>query len=132
MLTSEEFDRYVRYREAAHRGGILLDVHAPGWAGRVNPDRLRMSDLRMCVLGQGMPEVPADRNSNDEYLAKLDWLGLTVTTQVDYGFALSGKDTVDWSTWNVLADAWREEIKARTTTPVPAVQASQDDLVLVG
>jgi hypothetical protein len=34
------------------RGAMLLDNKYPGWAARVNPEMLRMSDCGQCVLGQ--------------------------------------------------------------------------------
>lgn len=36
----------------ARRGAIVLDEQVPGWTNRVDLDRLRMSSVHNCVLGQ--------------------------------------------------------------------------------
>lgn len=122
MLTDNQI---VRLRAAARRGGVRMDEKMPGWAGDVNPDTLRMQSTELCILGQSM--------TRRSYLGKIGFLGLTLVTQTHYGFALDVAESTDTEVWAALTDAWRDEIKARTTTPVPVtVEQNQDDLVLVG
>lgn len=117
-------------RASARRGALLLDERGPeGWAGLVNPDKLRMHSTSLCVLGQSMdgPSFPLMRRSS--YMAKLDRLDISPYDQIHYGFALWAHIAQADGAWKVLADAWRFEILIRTaTTPVPADE--QEMLIL--
>jgi len=42
----------VKIRPAVKKAAKLLDETIPGWHWRVDPERLRMDDCSMCMLGQ--------------------------------------------------------------------------------
>lgn len=103
------------YTEEAHRGAERMDKVEPGWARRVDPDRLRMWSTHDCVLGQvGRPrrKFLFFRSTGSSYGATLARLGIAPDEQHVYGFSLPGL----WSSsmkWQMLADAWRREIQNR-------------------
>lgn len=96
-------------RENAQRGAAWLDQLQPGWAARINPERLKMQSCLDCILGQIFG------NYNE---------GLILA-----GFPLSPitlrhpKGADDWAfhhgflgdDWNRghLTDAWKHEITLR-------------------
>lgn len=50
MTDSDLLDRAVA------RGAALLDERMPGWAARIDLDRLELDDTDRCILGQLFPE----------------------------------------------------------------------------
>jgi hypothetical protein len=95
------------------RGAELLDRVQPGWADRIDLDRLDLGSDCECVLGQlyGGP----DDDEDPSYLVGRRTLGLTTTeAAAEYGF------TVDYSgdpwSWAELDRLWMAEIRARRDT----------------
>lgn len=92
----------------AHQGARLLDSAMPGWASKVDAERLDQQTTKNCVLGQ----VYGD------YWHGLDGLGLEFGGQFKYGFSMP-YSTADFEKWQVLTDAWRAEVRSRQApTPV--------------
>jgi hypothetical protein len=105
------------------RGALLLDATMPGWAAKVNGDRLAMRWCDKCLLGQlygdyndglkrvGLPlYLDWDKGSNkesDEAEEIAAAHGFTITDE-EYR-----EDVRDETAWPALADTWRAEIRSR-------------------
>lgn len=90
------------------RGVALLDAENPGWALRVDPDRLDMGSGSSCVLGQ-LYSAPSDRYMPfDVYKIGLVALGLTPRGAVRYGFDVDCSDD-----FPALERRWAEIIRER-------------------
>jgi hypothetical protein len=105
------------------RGALLLDATTPGWAAKVNGDRLAMRWCDKCLLGQlygdyndglkriGLPlYLDWDKGSNkesDEAEEIAAAHGFTITDE-EYR-----EDVRDETAWPALADTWRVEIRSR-------------------
>jgi hypothetical protein len=88
------------YADCAAAGARFLDERRPGWAGRIDLDRLALIDECDCILGQ----------LDGTYDRGLAALGLTLSEEVLLGF-LPGFDS-EWS-WDQLDAAWTAEISKR-------------------
>lgn len=117
MLTLEQL---ANMDAAARLGGLLLDEKQPGWAWRVDLDNLRMHSVTQCVVGQSVLTPRFHLLSGSTYTAQLKVLGISLSDQGRYGFALGIRRAGSREAWHALADAWVPQIQARTTIPVPA------------
>lgn len=106
-------------RARARRGAALLDDQDPGWAARVDPARLHLSDGRACVLGQlwgdfrrglGRSRVLDFSSAPTRFVSPVD-LGFQATR--DLGDAAEALD------YTHLTRAWRELVTARQRTGQP-------------
>jgi hypothetical protein len=93
-------------------GAAHLDAHAPGWADRIDCDRLALADPRSCLLAQAFPR----RSFGDSVAA----LGLT-SRLAEHGLSVSAAARDDGGMiveaeiyWDELEAAWKAEIGART------------------
>lgn len=101
-MLNEEIEVAVGY------GAKFLDTHRPGWAEKVDPEKLEMMSKCHCVLGQlygyyltGLNELGVERVVEDPYM-----LGFTLPF-----------DSWD-AQWDWLEKLWVEEIEARRGVPV--------------
>lgn len=92
--------------ERVAAGAGLLDEHAPGWADRIDIDRLNISLCSRCVLGQlygdyfrGLDAIPAIGTSGDE------------VGPADYGFFHTDEGWFPED--DELTAAWRALIEQR-------------------
>lgn len=97
--------------ERVRRGAELLDRERPGWADEVPADeRLEMEDCSKCVLGHLFGEFGRGLDA------------LPVWDVEDLGFNIVNTRTDDDGDkeYAALADAWRAEIRRRTTPEASA------------
>lgn len=94
---------------AVERGMGWLDRNYPGWADRIDPDRLQMSQCQWCVLGQLVGEF-------DTVLTNSGW---TDGDAAEYGFTLTD-DVALLSIpiprrieWELLTRLWQVHILLR-------------------
>lgn len=85
----------------AARGARWLDRREPGWAGRVDPDRLDILSARNCVWGQLYGNYRS-------LSASLLFFG----RQRRFGFYPDRDLGFDWDARD-LTEAWRNEIRYR-------------------
>lgn len=98
-------------QEAAAKGAKRLDEKRPGWAQRIQVERLNMFSGSQCILGQEYGQY--QRGWRDVHPT-----GGDEPFAVAYGFTLEDP----WQhnpTWNLLQAAWLKEIETRTK-PLPA------------
>ncbi|HZN72435.1 MAG TPA: hypothetical protein VFC00_12260 [Micromonosporaceae bacterium] len=79
-------------------GAAWLDLHEPGWANRIDTERLLMRSCKECVVGQIFGDF--DR------LFGTDRVGAVV-----FGFSLPYGDPAH--AWDYLEAVWRDLILAR-------------------
>lgn len=116
----------------AKAGAILLDLLQPGWAERINVQRLRLEDCQACVLGQlyggysaGLEKVFAMRVRPREQAPDLSfnaWCNERDAAGADGGFCIpvgSGREQYDRLYGN-LTKAWVREIEKRRKPVTPA------------
>lgn len=103
----------VRAALRVARGADMLDSRIPGWAERIDVERLDLADGRVCILGQlcandafgccgwcnGIDDLFADDGRDDDG-----------NTPTDYGLETSGEHV----TYRDLTVAWTREVMART------------------
>ncbi len=79
------------------RGVALLDAYDPEWFNRVDTDRLRMEDVRLCVLAQVVGQ---------DYDQGLTAFGLSCRKSMKYGFDGYRGDEFTPNPWNELRREW--------------------------
>jgi hypothetical protein len=99
--------------DRVRRGALLLDATTPGWATKINGDRLAMYECRRCVLGQVF----------DHYVSGCRAIGLALPDEKEgdfdarsaaHGFTITGEEIYrSRCVYSALADAWRIEIWSR-------------------
>ena len=77
----------------------FMDKKEPGWAGTVDPSRLRIESVLGCVLGQ----------THGYFTTGLRELGLSHFQAAWYGF-IAG---IPFVTYKGLDKAWKKQIRAR-------------------
>lgn len=105
----------------ASRGAALLDKRQPGWAQRVDVERLNLGSDRGCVLGQ----LFGDYLTGAEGLSGHPWHSPLFTAWAtrngfDAPAATTGRDGGYLTAYRLLTDAWRREVAARQATGVTA------------
>ena len=88
------------YAACAAAGAAFLDKRRPGWAERIDLDRLALADDCDCILGQ----------LDGTYNRGLAALDLTFHEEFLLGF-LSRRSAPE--SWDQLGDAWTAEIAKR-------------------
>jgi nucleoside 2-deoxyribosyltransferase len=88
------------YAARAAAGARFLDERRPGWAGRIDMDRLALIDDCDCILGQ----------LDGTYDRGLAELGLTLRDESLLGFI---SDNISAWSWDQLDAAWTAEIGKR-------------------
>ncbi|WP_095511485.1 hypothetical protein [Rubrivirga marina] len=100
-------------RARAARGAALLDDRDPGWADRVDPGSLHLSDGEACVLGQLWGEYRQGLGR----ARVLDFSSAPgrFVSPVDLGFQAVGDlgDAAEALDYTFLTRAWRDEVTAR-------------------
>jgi hypothetical protein len=94
-----------QYAERVRRGAELLDRWQPGWERKISIDRLAMYDCDRCIVAQ----IYGDFYSG---MGQMELLGMSKDAE-KYGFNLPGRMCSERVLWDALADAWRDEIRAR-------------------
>jgi hypothetical protein len=80
-------------------GAAMLDEHHPGWAAKIDVDKLCLKDCSSCVLGQ----VYGDYEDGLQILGR--------GNQYDLGFNMrNGEDEEGWA---LLQRHWEREIRSR-------------------
>ena len=90
------------YTARVAAGAAFLDEHRPGWAGRIDLDRLALIDDCDCVLGQLSGTYDRGRTA----------LGLSLGEEFLFGF-LPGGGGGSAEGWDQLDAAWTAEIRQR-------------------
>lgn len=74
------------YAARVKRGARLLDEKVPGWAGKVNVERLDMTDCESCVVGQvfgefmeGVEEIKPDYKTWEAWVTRRGYWADTLT-----------------------------------------------------
>jgi hypothetical protein len=100
-------------RQRAGRGASLLDDRDPGWAARVNPRSLELSDGAACVLGQLHGEFRSGLRR--ARIIDLSSAPLASLSPVDLGFQAVRHlgDEIERRDFAYLNRAWREEVTRR-------------------
>lgn len=115
VITAQEAER------CAAKGASFLDEARPGWADKVDLDRLDLGDCMSCVLGQLYGGYVAGINSDE--LRLLFGHGTIGSHQLrmDHGFTLDCRCRYRdrGVSWAILTDAWKDLILARRKA-VPA------------
>jgi len=87
---------------AAHEGALFLDKKQPGWAEKIDVDRLYMASPTNCILGQLF---------YGNYMIGYGQLGIdSHPRKVGLGFIPSMKDSL---LPGALTEAWKKEIADR-------------------
>ena len=89
-------------RKNVKDGANLLDDHFPGWAGKINQDRIKMVSNKLCILGQ----LATHKKTTAEKLSVQ--YGCAGDSVARFGFEGEGSDHDEQ-----IANWWREEIKKR-------------------
>lgn len=102
-------------------GAKLLDERRPGWAMRIDLDRLDMERSCNCVLGQEYEhDTGGDTEDGSAYSIGLDNLNLLPFREDSYGFDLYVPEinehglTLD-EAYHLLDELWAEQVRARRT-----------------
>lgn len=97
------------------RGAALLDERLPGWADRIDLDRLNMRHCGRCVLGQlhsdffkGTEAIWPNPDSNSWEAEDRQW-----DEAVHHGFAWPLNEPDEDAGYHTLRDLWAAEIQAR-------------------
>jgi hypothetical protein len=100
-------------------GAELLDRHRPGWADRINLERLRMGSTCNCILGQ---EFAAEgrREGESGYAVGTYELSPAVVADSVYGFDVDTIEVYDRDltlddAYAILDELWFAEVRARRT-----------------
>lgn len=104
-------------RHRAAQGAALLDDRDPGWAARVDPDALHLSDGAACVLGQLWGEYR--RGLGRSRILDLSSAPTRFVSPVGLGFQAVGDlgaaaEDLDYA---LLTRAWRDEVTRRASAP---------------
>lgn len=91
-------------------GAALLDREEPGWALRINLEKLNMDLPDYCILGQALGPGLLGVSGFDRGLRRFH-----LPTGVSYGFNLA--TTEGDAQWDELDRLWREEILKRRPSP---------------
>jgi hypothetical protein len=102
------------------RGAALLDRVEPGWAARINCDRLAMESCNQCILGQ-----LHGRFSTGFLLVLRTMPSMNLYSAAHHGFTLFDLEQDPLSAigmygdapqarFAALGDLWRAEVRART------------------
>lgn len=100
---------YPRTIKAAAK---FLDKHEPGWADRVNLDRLDMNEGHTCILGQvfmSQAEPALDGDGFGFAVTKFGWEKVDVSDKI-FG-------------WHAPVDVWTKEILSRQIAMVKVPKA---------
>ena len=114
-------------RARAGRGAALLDDQDPGWAGRVDPDGLHLSDGRACVLGQLHGDYR--RGLGRARVLDLSSAPGRFVSPVDLGFQAVGDlgGAAEALDYTHLTRAWRECVtERRGLREAPNARASRN------
>ncbi|MFF3443608.1 hypothetical protein [Streptosporangium sp. NPDC002721] len=103
------------------RGAALLDLRAPGWAARVDPDTLDLEDCWHCVIGQlYRPEQTVFKEPFE--IGAIDLFGLdaygfddNAPILVEHGFSAPRRDSM--AEFAALTSEWRSVVTARRVDP---------------
>jgi hypothetical protein len=101
-------------RQRVERGAALLDRKKPGWREKVNPETLEMWVGCSCVLGQvfgdffrGLVLLALDYHEDEEDVRH--------GFDIDYAAVrLDGLDVLDQADYDLLQDAWLEQLGAKS------------------
>ena len=114
-------------RARAARGAALLDDRDPGWAERVDPGALHLSDGEACVLGQLWGEYRHGLGR----ARVLDFSSAPgrFVSPVDLGFQAVGDlgDAAEALDYTFLTRAWRDEVAHRQPEAGPPNSAPARD-----
>ena len=122
--------------KAVRRGARLLDRCRPGWWRRIRLRDLQVARTRNCVLGQAYDLSPEGWRRHNDALARIHsadpkppssaapfhydgydrglyMLGLTKGSAGSYGFALPESHIWSVKAWDVLTEAWADEVRKR-------------------
>lgn len=104
-------------RTRVARGVAFLDATEPGWAERLDPDRLELADGAHCILGQlhGAFRLGLLRTRLWDASSAGGMGLLSRTSPVDLGFfsRTDVEDVLADLDYSYLNTAWREAISAR-------------------
>lgn len=95
-------------------GALLLDIHAVGWARRIDQDELDLGSCSSCVLGQ----VYGEYSRGCVRLGLSVLAGDAIAHGFELGFPVGVPEGARRAAYAALADAWLVEIRARRA-PVP-------------
>jgi len=100
-------------RARASRGAALLDDRDPGWATRVDPGSLHLSDGSACVLGQLWGEYR--HGLGRARVLDFSSAPSRFVSPVDLGFQAVGDlgDAAEALDYTYLTRAWRDEVAER-------------------
>ena len=106
-MTTEGF-----YAEEVGTGARFLDQHMPGWAPRIDRDKLGLASRHNCTLGQLC----------GSYSAGLRELGISDSRARKMGFDVGQKARrfFPFIAYPVITAAWKTEIEARQQRAVAA------------
>ena len=106
-------------RARASRGALLLDDRDPGWAERVDPGSLHLSDGSACVLGQLWGEYR--QGLGRARVLDFSSAPSRFVSPVDLGFQAVGDlgDAAEALDYTYLTRAWRDEVAGRRASGEP-------------
>lgn len=93
--------------QAAARGAVLLDAKNPGWADRIDTEKLDQRDGHVCVLGQLYQGYGAGQNELRLDSREAEFYGFTVK----YDYEDSSEQRV--LDWEHSTEAWEHEVMQR-------------------
>jgi hypothetical protein len=126
---------------AARKGAAWMDAHCPTWVDEIDTEKLDLSDLELCILGQTaeclVPEDSGARACSPDagcevcaepldyhhvtsyYWAEIEDAGETVGSLGFSAPITARADTME-TDYEMLTIAWRQIIRERIAALVPA------------
>jgi hypothetical protein len=110
-------------RQRATRGALLLDQKHPGWENEINLEKFEIQNQCLCVLGQLYRSFA---NGANTLFGSMMYRNLVVDHGFDSG---SGPDDLTvYRQFNLLQEAWVEEIKNRQSPPASWTHREKEEL----
>ena len=97
------------FRQQIEAGAKLLDEKVPGWVERQNLEKLDISDIDNCVVGQTFPDRPYTEALMELFDEDDEQSALHMSLQ--YGFCIPSDRTYEG--YSQLTEEWIEYIEGR-------------------